>query len=536
MRLYMQATKKQFFRPLFLFIILVSGTLHAATAPPNIVLIYMDDLGWKDIGCAGSTFYLTPHIDQLANQGIRFTHAYSAAPLCAPSRGAVLTGKFPGRTKFTSICSGGRDDSLWSQSKALGVGNPCLEAEHRQVIPSTETLFAEKLKAAGYATCFLGKWHCGTAPGYAPQDRGYDEVHALFNRDGGHYPHYLTKDDIDQMVGLPNAKPGDYLSELMTDQACTFIKTQANINKPFLLHLCHYLVHGPIVSKKGLKEKYVERLKTVRTDQDNCKYAAMVESMDNSVGQIINQLEQLDLLENTLIIFTSDNGGLTLGEVTSNYPLMGGKSFSHEGGYRVPFIASWKDTIPPGQLNEKRIIGMDIYPTILQAAGLPLDPQQHQDGLGLLGELTAGKKGALLPERPLYFYHPHYTHASGPHAIIIDGDYKLTHYFNENTGAFSLFNIKKDPAEQNDLINEKPERVKQLAKKLDSFLEEAGVERPIPADSPKGQKTLKQHEEHTNKGWKKRYANHTKLIDKKNERDRAMKERAVQEKKLQVAE
>ncbi len=402
------------------------GAPLAATEKSNIVLIYMDDLGWKDIGCAGSEFYKTPNIDRLSAQGVRFTRAYSAAPLCAPSRGAVLTGKYPARTKYTSISSGGKDDSLYTQSKALGVGNTCLEAKDRHVVPSTETFFAEQLQEAGYATCFLGKWHCGSKPGYAPQDRGYDEVHAFWpNGDGDHYPHYLTQKKIDGMMGLPNAKPGDYLSENMTDQACEFITEQAKAEQPFLLHLCHYLVHGPIIPKEGLTEQYKERLKIISTDQSNCKYASMVESMDDSVGQILGQLEKLGLLENTLVIFTADNGGLTLNEITSNYPLMGGKSFSHEGGYRVPFIASWKGRIPPGQLNDTRIIGMDIYPTLLQAANLPPNPGQHMDGLSLMGEFTQGREGARLPERPLYFHHPHYTHASSPHSVIIDDGFKL---------------------------------------------------------------------------------------------------------------
>ena len=513
----------------------VAGVASAAQKP-NIVLIYMDDLGWKDIGCSGSEFYKTPHIDRLAAQGIRFTHARAAAPLCAPSRGAVISGKFPGRTKFTSVCAGGKDDSLYTQSMMLGVGNTSLNAKHRRAVPSTETLFSEKLKEAGYQNCFIGKWHCSTMPGYAPQDRGYDEVHALFGRgDGGRYPHYLTQKDVDDMAGLPKAKAGDYLSETMTDQACEFIETQAKAGKPFLLHLCHFLVHNPIVPKEGLPEQYAERHKTIKTDQSHYRYASMVESMDDSVGGIMEQLEKLGLLENTLVIFTADNGGLTLNEITSNYPLMGGKSFSHEGGYRVPFIAQWTGRIPAGQVNEKPIVGMDIYPTILQAAGLPLDPEQHVDGLGLMGEFTQGKGGELLPERPFYFYHPHYTHASGPHAIIIDGCHKLVRYYNDETGAYALFNLDKDPGEQNDLCDSHPETVERLAKKLEAFLIEADAELPVPADSEEGRLILEQHAQGANKGWNKMYKDAKNVINKKTERDLAMTERRIQEKKIAEA-
>jgi arylsulfatase A-like enzyme len=331
------------------------------------------------------------------------------------------------------------------------------------------------------------------------------------------------------MTGLPNAKPGDYLSEPMSDQACEFIKTQAQAKKPFLLHLCSYLVHGPIIPKEGLREKYEERLKTVKTDQDNCKYAGMVESMDDSVGRIMGQLEKLGLLENTLVIFTADNGGLSWNGVTSNYPLMGGKSHSQEGAFRVPFIASWKGRIPSGQVNATRIVGTDIYPTILEAANLPLDPQQHIDGLSLMGEFTQGEP---LPARPLYFYHPHYTHASGPHATIIDGGYRLVRHYNDETGAFSLFNLEEDPYELNDLSETHPEKVQQLAKKIDGFLAGVGAELPIRSDSEKGRETLALHAEGANKGFSKRYKNHIRVINKETERKLALKERALQEKKL----
>lgn len=345
---------------------------EVSSGPPNIVIIYMDDLGWKDINVTGSAFYQTPNIDRLARNGVLFTQAYSPAPLCAPSRGALITGKFPGRTKFTSISANGVDDSLYAQSKVLGVGNQYLEAPHRRVIPKAETTFAERFKEAGYKTCFMGKWHSGRAPGYHPRDRGYDETYAI--RKGGGYPYYLTQDQIDGLESVPGAEPGDYLPELMTGWATDFMARQVAAERPFLLHVSHFLVHTPITGKKEYEASYSKRLKTIRTDQDHVAYATMVQAMDDSVGQILEKLEALGQLDNTLILFTSDNGGYTGREVTSNYPLMGGKSFSLEGGYRVPFIAQWSGVIPAGQINHTRIIGMDIYPTILEAAGLELDP------------------------------------------------------------------------------------------------------------------------------------------------------------------
>jgi arylsulfatase A-like enzyme len=522
--------KKTLCAVLMVPMLLFAAAMPATPKRPNIVLIFMDDLGWRDLSCTGSKFYKTPNIDRLAAQGVRFSRAYSAAPLCAPSRGAVLTGKCPARTKFTSIMAHSDDDSLYTQSKALGVGNQCLEAKHRQAVPSTETLFAERFKEAGYRTCFLGKWHASRAPGYHPKDRGYDEVYAL--RKAGGYPYYITQEQIDSMEGLPGAKPGDYLPELMTQWACDFMARQVEADQPFLLHLCHFLVHGPITAKKDLVPEYTERLKTIQTDQDNVAYATMVQAMDESVGRIMDQLEKLGQLENTLIIFTSDNGGLTLKETTSNYPLMGGKSFSYEGGCRVPFIANWKGHIKPGQINHTCVIGTDIYPSFLEAAGLPLDPEQHADGLSLMGEFTQGEEGALLPPRPLYFHHPHYTHASGPHSIIIDGGWKLVRYYNDAEGGYALFNLEQDPNEQNDLSASKPEILARLSKKLNDYLLQVDAELPVPADSVEGRRTLALHEQKKNKGWSEQYKNHTNAMNKKTERELALEERSVQERKI----
>ncbi|MDX1284225.1 MAG: sulfatase, partial [Draconibacterium sp.] len=353
------------------------------TKKPNIVLIYMDDLGWKDVGYAGSTFYETPNIDALAASGMHFTRAYSAAPVCAPSRGAVVTGRSPARNKYTNVCFGNhdtKDDALHHQSKEFGIGNQNLEAPLRHALGKENVLFAEKLRDAGYETAYLGKWHNGTFEGYRPQDRGYNYVAGIAKSgDGGFYDHVLTKKSVERLYNTPNAKEGDYLAEVLTDLAVDFM--DKNKEKPFLLHLSHYLVHGPIIPKKELLPKYESKKSN---DQSNVKYATMVESMDESVGRVMAKLKELNLLENTLVLFTSDNGGLSLNGVTSNYPVSGGKSFSLEGGTRVPFIASWKGKIGPNQANETRVIGTDIYPTILAASGLELDYEQHIDGENLL--------------------------------------------------------------------------------------------------------------------------------------------------------
>jgi arylsulfatase A len=496
----------------------------------NIVLIYMDDLGWKDIGISGSEFYQTPHIDRLAEGGIRFTHGYAPGPLCAPSRGALMSGKYPARTKFTSVVSNAPDDALYSQSKALGVGNKYLEAPHRQNLPSTETIFAERFQEAGFATCFIGKWHCGRQPGYHPGDRGYDEVYAV--RRAGGYPYYLSQQEIENLEGVSGAKPGDYLPEVMTRKACEFMERQVDEGRPFLLHLSHFLVHTPITAQRDYVEEFEERLKRVRTDQDNVAYATMVKAMDESVGAIVQKLEELGQLENTLVLFTSDNGGYTGRETTSNYPLLGGKSFSLEGAYRVPFIAHWPDAIPGGQVSETRVIGTDLYPTLLDAAGLALNPEQHVDGYSLMGEMTKGVMGGPLPSRSLFFHHPHYTHASSPHSIVIDGPFKLIRYYNDSKAGYALFNLAQDPSELNDLVNEEAEQVKALADTLDAFLEETDAEMPVPATSPEGQQLLEQHTAGLNSGWTKRYQDHTNVMNQDTERELALEGRSVQERKL----
>ena len=319
----------------------------------------------------------------------------------------------------------------------------------------------------------------------------------------------------------------------MTGWACDFIDRQVQKDQPFLLHLCHYLVHSPITAQRRLVPKYTRRLKKIHTDQDNLAYATMVQAMDDSVGRVVGQLKRLGQLDNTLIIFTSDNGGYTGKEVTSNYPLMGGKSFSYEGAYRVPFIAQWKGVIPPGQTSDQRVIGMDVYPTILEAAGLALDAEQHADGVSLMGEMTHQKMGVPLEQRPLYFHHPHYTHASSPHSIIIENDYKLIRYYNDAAGRYALFNLNQDPTEQHDLSATETELVQQLDEKLTAYLNETDSEMPIAADSDAGRQLLALHQRGENKGYNNSFKDHTEVMNKQTEHELAMQERAVQEQKLE---
>lgn len=494
---------------------------------PNIVLIYMDDLGWKDVSYAGSTYYETPNIDQLATSGIQFPRAYSPSPVCAPSRGAVVTGRSPARNKFTNVLyydtHSSSDDALHDQSKEYGIGNQNLEAQHRHALGNENVLFAEKLVKAGYETAFLGKWHNGWFDGYRPEDRGYSYVAGTGNE--AFYDHVITKESLKNVYNLPEAKEGDYLADLLTNHAVDFI--YKNKDKPFMLHLAHYLVHGPITPKVEFLSKYENKK---GNDQSNAKYATMVEAMDESVGRIMAKLKELNLLENTLVIFTADNGGLTLNGITSNHPLRGGKSFSYEGGTRVPFIASWANKIKPNQSDNTRVIGTDIYPTILAAAGLPLDFEQHKDGKNLLPMFLNEKP---LEKRPLYFHFPHYTHATSPFSAIIDDDFKLIRYYNDAEGRYALFNLKEDISEENDLSAQEPELVKKLDEQLTKLLDAANAEYPIATDSEMGRKQIEAYYNGEIKGFTTRNVKNWRVRNKKTELNYVNMERACFEKMIQ---
>ena len=299
---------------------------------PNIVFILIDDMGWKDLGCMGSNYYQTPRIDALASEGVLFDQAYACAPVCSPSRGAILSGKFPGRTAFTNVFGSTTtlDDRLYLESKNPGKKEQYLEAPHRRALPLSETTFAEVLSNAGYRTALFGKWHSGYESPHRPENRGFHiaEGYRPAPSSMGHW----GKDAMGKVAGLEELAPEDYVPEVLTQYAVNFIREHRD--QPFLLYLSHYIVHGPIQGKPEKVQKY-KKLPT--TEHDNPENAAMVESVDDSVGEILDVLEELGLSENTLVVFTSDNGGVSA-RATSSYPLMGGKSFPYEAGMRVPMI------------------------------------------------------------------------------------------------------------------------------------------------------------------------------------------------------
>ena len=460
-----------------------TGRATAKADRPNILFILIDDMGWKDIGCPGSTYYETPHIDKLASEGMRFLNAYSAAPVCTPSRGAIFSGKYPARTQLTTVFNGpaGPDERLHDKSKYRGDRDQYFEARHRHALPKKEVILSQALADGGYRTAFFGKWHIGECPDYYPEDRGFHVAKGYRTQQHGKRSHWMK--GFQNAANLDNADKDAYVSDVLTAECIDFIA--ANKDKPWQAVLSHYLVHSPIEPKPDKLAHYRSK---PTTDQNNPGYAAMVESVDDSVGRLLQSIRDLGLEKNTLVIFTSDNGGLTP-KNTSNYPLMGGKSFPFEAGMKVPFIVKWPGKIKPGT-SEQRIIGMDIYPTMLAAASLPLRPKQHVDGLDLMPLLT---QGATLKRRPIVFHFPHYTHATGPFSSIIEDDWKLIRFYNDEQGAYLLYDLTVDPEEQNNLADTNVTVRDKLSGRLDIALREMKAEMPMinPAFDPNGKSRRK---------------------------------------------
>jgi arylsulfatase A-like enzyme len=449
----------------------------AASPPPNIVLVYIDDLGWKDLACTGSTYHRTPHIDRLAAEGMMFTRGYASAPVCSPSRGALLSGKYPARTKLTTVWDSGEqpvDERLLEVSKPVIAniierGNAqYLEGRHRHALPRSEYTIAQALRDSGYETAHFGKWHVGLQEGFRPQDRGFSVAAGHWKTlkgGGGHF----GKDFGNQLAGMENIKDDDFMADLLTNAAVDFIGRRGQ--KPFFLMLSHYAVHTPIKAKPADIEVF-RNLPT--SDHSNPVYAALLKSVDDSVGRILEALRRAGVENNTVIVFTSDNGGYT--PVTSNYPLLGGKSLGYEAGLRVPWIIKWPGKVKPGSRDNTRVIQIDLYPTLLEMASVSRSPRQHLDGVSLMPLLTGR---APLASRPLFFHYPNYTGYTGPFSSVIHRDWKLIRYYNDADGRHQLFDLRSDPYELHDVAKEQPAKERELSAMLDGFLRECDAELPL---------------------------------------------------------
>jgi arylsulfatase A-like enzyme len=457
--------------------VLALPALGFAAERPNVVFILADDLGWADLGCYGSTFYQTPNLDRLAKEGTRFTDAYAACNVCSPTRASIMSGKYPARLHLTDWLPGRRsrpEDKL--QAPAI--------ISH---LPLEEVTVAEALKAGGYRTCFIGKWHLG-APGFYPDQQGFDVN--IGGCEKGHPPSYFSPYNIPT---LPDGPKGEYLNERLTDEALKFLERASQQQKPFLLYFAHYAVHTPLQAKPQRIESYKARAanlppsaspefindhgRQVRQIQNHPVYAAMVESLDESVGRVLAQLEKLGLGTNTVVFFTSDNGGLSTSEgwPTSNLPLRAGKGWPYEGGVREPLLVKWPGVTRPGSVCRQPVTSTDYYPTILEMAGLPLRPTQHVDGVSLAPVLH----GHTMAARPLFWHYPHYSNQGGkPEGAVRDGDWKLIEWFGDNQ--VELYNLSSDLGEQHNLAAERAEIAKALQEKLHAWRLAVGAQMPTP--------------------------------------------------------
>ena len=460
-----------------LFIVLYNGLTVQAAKQTNFLFFLVDDMGWADIGANGSTFHETPHIDRLAKSGMRFTQGYAAGSVCSPTRASIMTGKHPVRVDITD----------WIPGQSNRPTNPLLHPEDRHSLPLKEVTLAEALKQHGYQTFFAGKWHLGKE-GEWPTDQGFDiniGGHHKGSPPGGYYAPWTNP-------ALKAKRKGEYLTERLTAESVKFLKSRDK-TKPFLLYLSYYNIHTPIQPYKKRIDHYkskaeksftgptpfeVEHDGKTRTRQDNPSLASMVAAVDDSVGALLDKLEELKLDKNTVVIFFSDNGGLsTLGRIGPgcNLPLRAGKGWLYEGGIREPTLIRAPGVTRPGSVSHKPMISMDFFPTMLDLAGLPLQPKLHVDGRSLLSQLKGNDTG----QRTLHWHYPHYHGSSWkPGATIRDGDWKLIEFYHYNN--FELYNLAKDPGERTDLAKRNPRKAAELRAKLSAWQKRMKAKMPAP--------------------------------------------------------
>ncbi|MCL5271679.1 MAG: sulfatase [bacterium] len=453
---------------------------------PNIVFILADDLGWRDTSLYGSTFYRSPHIDALARRGMMFTDAYAASPFCSPTRGSIMTGLWPARTGVTSAVCHVPQDKLDASVKKKG--NPAFKAidtDSATRLKLDYITLAEALKTAGYRTGHFGKWHLGHPP-YDPQHQGFDV-------DVPHTPlawppSYMSPWKWPEGVNIDSGKPGEHIEDRMSSEAVKFIRE--NKDRPFFLNYWAFSVHTPLGAKPELLEKYRGLIDPANPQRDPMM-AAMVESFDDAVGTLTKTLDELGLTDDTIIIFTSDNGGLMYAgaenlPATNNAPLRGGKGNLHEGGTREPLVVVWPGVVKGGARSGEVVQSIDYYPTIIDMLGLKPAAEQKFDGISIVPALKGGK----LDREAIFCLFPHNAAFVGqlPAAYVRKGDWKLIRYFFDGAKQadgtyahrYELFDLKWDIGERNNLADEKPELVKKLDALIDGYLKDSGAVLPVP--------------------------------------------------------
>ncbi len=437
----------------------------ASRKRPNILLIMIDDLGWMDLGCQGNDRLDTPNIDRLAREGMRFTDFYAAAPVCSPTRAAIMAGQSPARLGLTTHIPdrpGYRPDE-----------SPLLSAETRNYLPLDHVTLAEHLREGGYATAFIGKWHLSgvresddvalNEPDLRPEHQGFD-----LNIGGCSYGGPPTYWDPYRIPNISPRREGEYLPDRLADETIAFMK--AHKAEPFFIALWNYTVHWPMEAPQKLVEKYEKRLGPGLKD---ARYGAMIEAMDAAMGRVFDTLERLGLAEDTLLIFTSDNGGF--GGVSDCRPLRASKGYLYEGGIRVPLIVRRPGKVRPGTLCDMPVVSTDFYPTILAVAGLKPDPDKKIDGESIVPLL---RQTGGLRRKAIHFHYPNYAwHGSNRlGGAIREGDYKLIEWYDD--GSVELYNLKDDIGEKTDLSRLQPGKAADLKAKLDAWLAETGAKMP----------------------------------------------------------
>jgi arylsulfatase A-like enzyme len=425
---------------------------------PNIVLILADDLGWRDLACYGNEFHSTPHLDRLAAEGARFTQAYAAAPVCSPTRASILTGRWPVRTGVTD----------WIPGRPSPERGPLVTPVTARSLPLEEITLAEMLREAGYRTALMGKWHLG-GEGFLPENQGFD-INIGGTASGS--PPRSARPYFGPLE-LPGLKAGEdeFLTEKLTDEAVRFI--EQNRQNPFFLLLSHFSVHIPLGAPQPLVDKHRARA----AGRYHPVYAAMVETLDESAGRVLEALERTGLERNTIVVFFSDNGGLCFEgaskeRVTSNAPLRAGKGHLYEGGIRVPFLLRYPAAVRAGTTIDTPVASIDLLPTLCEAAGLR---PRRADGISLLPML----RGEAPRPRPLFWHYPHYSNQGGePASAIRDGDWKLIEFY--LGGRRELFNLRNDPGETRNLASSQAAVAKKLGLALHQWLRQTGARLPQP--------------------------------------------------------
>lgn len=460
---------------------------------PNIIVFLVDDLGWKDLGCYGSTFYETSNIDKLASEGMRFTNAYASCNVCSPSRASILTGQYPVHTGITDWIPGRQYNHFPMPFDKL------ISAPNVFNMDTAQVTIAEALKRGGYATFFAGKWHLGISPAYWPENQGFDINKGGWAAGnpwsygmGGYFSPYHNP-------RLKDGPKGEFLADRLATETIKFIREKAREGKPFFAELAFYAVHERIQAKEKYIEKFKQKAHRLGLDtlqhfvkdakwmeyrsgwhermvQSNPVYAALLYSVDESIGKIMKVLSSLGIEDNTVVVFTSDNGGLSTAEgaPTSNYPLRYGKGWNYEGGIRVPLIIKWPGVTRMNSVCHFPVISTDFYPTFLEMAQLPLMPHQHLDGVSMLPLL---KGNNTIDQPDLFWHYPHYSNQGGkPSSAIRQGDWKLIQSY--PSGSVKLYNLKWAVGERRDVSNAFPLKTAELLLKLNMWKRSTSAKMP----------------------------------------------------------